>query len=217
MRSITEITQGKARCAALLAGLVMVGCASLAHAQSVTETQIFDALKPKGVTRGLSITTSKPAVAAPSEEGAFIDSLRSRAPRTYSTRERDKLAEISSMQPSIDLDIPFEFNSATVSPKAVPVVKSLGAALARPEMKGGTFLIAGHTDGKGSDEFNLKLSERRAEAVKQYLVENFNLAPESLLIVGYGEGRLKDASNPLANENRRVQATNLSEIRTTSR
>ena len=82
MRSITEITQGKAQCAALLAGLVMVGCGSLAHAQSVTETQIFDALKPKGVTRGLSITTSKPG-GTPSEEGAFIDSLRNRATWTY--------------------------------------------------------------------------------------------------------------------------------------
>lgn len=215
MRSITEITQGKARSTALLAGLALFGWASLAHAQSATESQIYEALKPKGVTRGLSISTAKPAAA--SEEGAFIDSLRSREPQSFSSSERNKLAEISSAQPSIDLDIPFDFNSTTVGPKAVSAVKSLGAALARPEMKGGTFLIAGHTDGKGSDDFNLKLSERRAEAVKQYLVENFNLAPESLLIVGYGEGRLKDASNPLANENRRVQATNLSEIRTTSR
>jgi outer membrane protein OmpA-like peptidoglycan-associated protein len=215
MRSITEITHGTARYTALLAGLAMLGCASLAHAQSASETQIFEALKPKGVTRGLSI--GAPAPAAVSEESAFIDSLRSRAPRTYSTLERNKLAEISSTQPSIDLDIPFDFNSTTVGPKAVSAVKSLGAALARPEMKGGTFLIAGHTDGKGSDEFNLKLSERRAEAVKQYLVENFNLAPESLLIVGYGESRLKAPSNPLANENRRVQATNLTEIKTTSR
>jgi outer membrane protein OmpA-like peptidoglycan-associated protein len=166
------------------------------------------------VTRSLSLGAPAPApTAAASEEGAFIESLKSRTTRSLSRGERQKLAEIAADKPSIDLEIPFDFNSAQIGPKAMPAIKNLGAALANPQLKGGTFVIAGHTDAKGSDPANQTLSERRAEAVKRYLVENYKIAPENLLSVGYGESRLKNSGNPLADENRRVQATNVTETK----
>lgn len=202
--------------AALLAGFVVFAGSTLAMAQQATETQILEALtpKPKGVTRSLSLGAPAPApIAAASEEGAFIESLKKRTTRSLSTGERQKLAEISADKPSIDLEIPFDFNSAQIGPKAMPAIKSLGAALANPQLRGGTFIIAGHTDAKGSDPANQTLSERRAEAVKRYLVENYKIAPENLLSVGYGESRLKNPANPVADENRRVQATNVTETK----
>lgn len=53
--------------------------------------------------------------------------------------------------------------------------------------------IEGHTDSYGSDAFNLELSQRRAEAVRQYLLANMPLDPASIASVGYGE------SKPIAN------------------
>jgi len=206
--------------AALLAGFVLFAGSSVATAQQATESQILDALtpKPKGVTRSLSLG-APPAAAtvAASEDGAFLDSLRTRTTRSLSLGERQKIAEISADKPSIDLEIPFDFNSAKIGPKAMPVIKSLGAALANPRLKGGTFVIAGHTDAKGSEATNQALSDRRAEAVKRYLIENYKIAPENLVSVGYGESRLKNPSNPLADENRRVQATNVSEVKSAAR
>ncbi|HEV2603696.1 MAG TPA: OmpA family protein [Microvirga sp.] len=200
---------------ARMAGLLIVGWASLAHAQPVSETQIIEALKPKGVTRGLSIGAPPPSLS--SADTSFVESLRNRAPRTLSTGEREKLAEMSSQEPSIDLDVPFEFNSAKIGPRALPIVKNLGTALSHPDLKGGTFVLAGHTDAKGTDEFNQSLAEQRAEAVKRYLIENHGIPAESIVSVGYGETRLKNTADPTAAENRRVQATNLSKVRTTSR
>ena len=78
-------------------------------------------------------------------------------------------------------------------------------------MTGNTFVIAGHTDGKGSDAYNQLLSERRAEAVKRYLVENYNMPPGTLLAVGYGKTMLKNKTNPFASENRRVQIVNMAD------
>ena len=86
---------------------------------------------------------------------------------------------------------------------------NLGRALSSPELKGGTFLVGGHTDAKGGDAYNQRLSERRAEEVKRFLMQKFGLAAEGLVTAGYGKEQLKDVANPLAGENRRVQITNL--------
>ncbi|MGC8030408.1 OmpA family protein, partial [Salmonella enterica] len=53
----------------------------------------------------------------------------------------------------------------------VPSVQALGRALTSPELKGSTFVVAGHTDAAGGDSYNQDLSERRADSIKRYLVE----------------------------------------------
>ena len=85
----------------------------------------------------------------------------------------------------------------------------LGRALTNPDLEGSVFLIGGHTDAKGDDDYNQKLSERRAAAVKRFLKEKFDISDDALVTVGYGEEQLKNASDPFAAENRRVQIVNL--------
>jgi flagellar motor protein MotB len=58
-------------------------------------------------------------------------------------------------------------------------------ALASGELKGGTFIVAGHTDAKGGDTYNQGLSERHADAVKRFLAEIRHRAGQS------GHGRLR--------------------------
>ena len=65
--------------------------------------------------------------------------------------------------------------------------------------------IIGHTDGLGDDDYNLALSQRRAEAVKSYLVSTYNVDPSRLVTVGRGESELLDAANPESPINRRVE------------
>ena len=111
--------------------------------------------------------------------------------------------------PTIDLTIYFEYNSAEISPASISTMIKLGRALSDKELKEGTFLVAGHTDAKRSDQYNLTLSQRRAKAVKHFLMENFAIKHGKLVAVGYGEEELKDFHNPHSGENRRVQVTNL--------
>jgi outer membrane protein OmpA-like peptidoglycan-associated protein len=70
-------------------------------------------------------------------------------------------------------------------------------------------VVAGHTDAVGSEPYNLDLSERRADTIKHYLVEKYGIAGNDLVTVGYGKTKLKDASNPTAPINRRVQVVNM--------
>ena len=201
----------------LLATAATLSLASAALAQATPDADaIANALKPKGVTRSLSLN-KLPPTPVERENAAFVETLQAPHAKPMTGPEREKLAAVSTGRPTIDLDVPFDFNSATIGPKAMPVVKNLGAALSRPEFRGGTFMIAGHTDAKGADTVNQSLSERRAEAVKRYIVTNYGVPAANLITVGYGKTKLKDAANPLGDANRRVQATNISDVKSAGR
>ena len=64
-------------------------------------------------------------------------------------------------KPKIDLEINFEYNSADISAKSLPSVQALGRALTNNDLKGSTFVVAGHTDAAGGEGYNQDLSERR--------------------------------------------------------
>ena len=87
-----------------------------------------------------------------------------------------------------------------IGPKAVPALVNLGTALRSGELKGSVFLLAGHTDAKGDNAYNRTLSERRADAVRHFLVEKFSLAPENLIPIGYGMTQLKNLADPFGGE-----------------
>ena len=193
--------------ATLAVGLTLFsGLAFAAEQRSAND--IINALKPR-VTRGL--TTSPADAARAADETKFIGALRNRATRSLSTEERDKIASIASSKPKIDLEINFEFNSAVLGSKAMPQVAELGKALTSEDLKGRTFILAGFTDAKGSETYNQGLSERRADAVRQFLSKKYGIEAGNLVTVGYGHTQLKDPANPFAADNRRVQVINASD------
>ena len=93
----------------------------------------------------------------------------------------------------------------------MPQVAALGDALSSADLKGRTFVVAGHTDAKGGESYNQELSERRAEAVRRFLQEKYGIEPSNLVTVGYGKSQLKTPTAPLAGENRRVQIVNIAD------
>jgi outer membrane protein OmpA-like peptidoglycan-associated protein len=205
---------------AITIGVALSMTAGLAFAAdgNVSADQIINALQPKPVTRGLSTgpQAAQPDPAVKVKEASFLQGLRNRKTRSLSLSEREQIAEIATTKPNIDLEINFDFNSASISATSMPSVKALGEALSDPKLKGSTFVVAGHTDGVGGDAFNQNLSERRAETIKRYLVEKYGLTNGDLVAVGYGKTKLKDANDPTDPVNRRVQVIN-TETKTASK
>jgi outer membrane protein OmpA-like peptidoglycan-associated protein len=196
----------KLACAVITAGLAFPLGAKIAFAaEQPSAEDIIRALKPVAKT-----TRSLSAMRNP-DESHFIDTLRNRQTRSLSGAEREKIASVIGKKPSIDLEINFEYNSDAIGEKAAPQVAALGQALLSSELKGSTFVVAGYTDIKGGDAYNQSLSERRADAVKRYLAEKYNIDAASLVTVGYGKTKLKIPSNPIAAENRRVQVVNMAD------
>ena len=194
------------------------GLAQAVAADDVTEDQIVRALAPpkKPLTRGLSAgPQADPAAAA--AEGKFVQTIRGRATRSLSISEREEIAAIVKDKPKIDLEINFEYNSADISAKSLPSVQALGRALSNADLKGSTFIVAGHTDAAGGEGYNQELSERRADSIKRYLVDKYSIAGADLVTVGYGKSKLKDPSQPMAEVNRRVQVVNMENKTTASK
>jgi hypothetical protein len=92
-----------------------------------------------------------------------------------------------------------------VTERTREVLDRLGEALASPELQRHRFLIAGHTDAVGTDEFNLDLSYKRAQAVRDYLTRVHGIHPHRIAVKGWGRTRLKDRAHPEAGINRRVE------------
>jgi outer membrane protein OmpA-like peptidoglycan-associated protein len=149
------------------------------------------------------------------KERRVIDALRNRPARSLTLTERTEIAEIAKTKPSIDLEINFDYNSDVVRLARQPL-QTLGRALSNEQMKGTVFFVNSHTDAVGGVDFNQDLSERRAEAVKRILIQEFRLPAATLIAVGYGKTQLKNTTNSFAAENRRVQIVN-TEQRTTAR
>ncbi|MGA8899191.1 OmpA family protein [Bradyrhizobium sp.] len=191
-----------------------------AKPEDVSEDQILRALTPakQPLTRSLSMgAPAQTDPAATEAEGKFVQSLRNRSTRSLSTGELEQIATIVKDKPKIDLDINFDYNSDRISARSLPSVQALGRALANPELKGSTFIVAGHTDAAGSDTYNQNLSERRADSIKRYLVEKSGIPAADLVTVGYGKTKLKDPANPLSEVNRRVQVVNTENKATASK
>ena len=117
-------------------------------------------------------------------------------------------AEAAPAQPegpsALSLPVQFSFDSADILPAARAQLDALADGIRLlPADK--PVVIEGHTDAKGSDEYNERLSQRRAQAVKRYLVALHGIDPQRLRAVGLGEYRPLDGRDPQAAENRRVQ------------
>jgi outer membrane protein OmpA-like peptidoglycan-associated protein len=205
MTSFRRLTALKA--ITLGAALSMTAGLAFAGDNNVSTDQILSA-QPKPLTRGLSAGPQiDPAVKA--SEIGFVQTLRNRKTRSLSMGEREEIAEIASTKPKIDLDIQFDFNSAEISASSLPAVQSLGQALSNADLRGSTFIVAGHTDAIGGEAFNQGLSERRADSIKKYLVDKFGIAGSDLVTVGYGKDKPKDPNAPMDPINRRVQVVNM--------
>jgi outer membrane protein OmpA-like peptidoglycan-associated protein len=190
------------------AALSMTAGLAFAGDNNVSADQILNALQPKPLTRGLSIgPQADPGVKA--KEVGFVETLRNRKTRSLSMGEREEIAEIASTKPNIDLDIQFDYNSADISTSSMPSVQALGRALSNANLKGSTFVVAGHTDAIGGEAYNQDLSERRADAIKRYLTEKYGIAGSDLVTVGYGKDKPKDPNAPMDPINRRVQVVNM--------
>lgn len=106
---------------------------------------------------------------------------------------------------SLPSNISFTSGSAQLSDAAKNLLASFGPVLKRNEMSGSSVIFIGHTDITGSKRLNQNLSERRAEAVRQYFISSFGISPSFLKASGVGSAQLKDKGDPSSSVNRRVE------------
>lgn len=106
---------------------------------------------------------------------------------------------------ALSMQILFAYNSADLTQAAQDQLKPVGEALASEKLQNLGFVVEGHTDAIGSNDYNKNLSEERAASVKQFLVDMYHINPSRIQIIGKGKNDLFDPSNPASEVNRRVR------------
>ncbi len=105
---------------------------------------------------------------------------------------------VAGRRPRIDLHIVFEYDSAELGDAGRRDLDEVGRALVEhfPDRR---FELGGHTDASGPEDYNQSLSQARADAARQYLLEKFEIAPDRLEARGYGEAQPIPQADPQLN------------------
>lgn len=160
-------------------------------------------------TRSFRIARSLPSspTAAPAAGGR-----QSRAPRSggrnYAGTTRGAVNPGAAL-PRADLMLTFELNSSQMTPAAEMRARTFAQALMMDELRSKRFLIAGHTDAKGSRVANIDLSRRRAQAVADYLIAQ-GVDRNRVEVKGVGADEPLPGRAAASDANRRVEAVLLS-------
>ncbi len=206
--------------------LLLAGVAVLAFAiaqpgftQSTNDDatrNLIERLRPTDqLTRGIRMPGTDSGTAAPVLTPGASPSAQPGAPAPSMITAPPPPPAAGTTAPSgmaaVSITVNFASGSASVSPQAAAALTSLGRALASPDLQPFRFRIEGHTDTEGDGGLNMGLSQRRAEAVRDFLMKGFAIAPGRLVAVGFGESQLlvPTADKTPEARNRRVQVVNL--------
>ena len=109
---------------------------------------------------------------------------------------------------NLKLSVEFDWDSDRIRPEAYPLLKKLARALRDPSLSYNFVCIMGHTDSDGSEEYNLRLSFRRAYSVMNFLLSE-GLKKELFRVYGYGESKPCAPNDTPENKqkNRRVEVS----------
>jgi outer membrane protein OmpA-like peptidoglycan-associated protein len=193
----------------MLLGLTTMGCASLSNTEQGAAI---------GAGAGGAAGAAIGKAAGGTAEGAIIGAVVGGTAGAIIGQRMDQKAEEledelanaevervgEGIKVTFDNAILFDFDSASLRSTARTNLDELAASM--EDFEGSELLIVGHTDSKGSDEYNMRLSERRANAATEYLIEQ-GIRPSRITTVGRGESE-PVASNETAEgrqQNRRVE------------
>ena len=155
-------------------------------------------------TRGFSL--SRPT--EPNEPAPKAGQPRS-TQRAAGSRPTQRQTASATQQRRVDLRLSFGVGSAALSDAAQAQVRAFAEALRRPQLANARVRIEGHTDSSGGRAMNLSLSQKRAQAVADFLVSQ-GIAPTRLEVRGYAYDRPLPGRPASAHENRRVEAARIS-------
>jgi outer membrane protein OmpA-like peptidoglycan-associated protein len=187
----------KSFAATLLLAAPILG--SLASAAMANDVLMFDS--PPGV------DALRQDLAPPRTRSIEIGGTAAATPAAVPTAQKAAYSEPARTEPAkapktVGFHIQFAFDSAGILPQSRPFLDQVGKVMQlEPRL---AMEVEGYTDAKGSDSYNMALSQRRAEAVKDYLVQSWHVSADRLDAVGKGKAEPLVA-DPLAPENRRVQ------------
>ncbi|WP_407155918.1 OmpA family protein [Bradyrhizobium sp. STM 3557] len=114
--------------------------------------------------------------------------------------------------PALNVDIQFDVDTPIVRPDSYQTVGRIADAMVNSSLLPYTFLIVGHIEANGKREPNVILSQRRADAIRDILVNTFKISAKRLQSIGLGEEQLLDPARPTAPINQQIQIFTIAKV-----
>ena len=134
-----------------------------------------------------------------------MDRIKARAKLDAAPLKRPLIAPGLLKLPQFAADIRFDEDAAVVRPESYRILGRIADTLYHPSLLGYKFLIVGHTVSTGKRDYNLTLSQRRAETIRDIMIATFKISPKRLQAIGLGEEQLLDGLHPAAQVNAQFQ------------
>jgi OmpA-OmpF porin, OOP family len=188
---------GNIRDICLLAGVLMVFAAPASPARAQAPVTADD------MTNRLVGLETAPDLDVAAIRQRALDRVKSKAEPV--ALKRPRVAPELLKLPQLLVEVQFDPDSAIVRPQSYQTLGLIADALVRAAMLPYGFLIVGRTESAGRREFNLTLSQRRADSIRDVLVTTFKISSKRLQALGLGEEQLQDANQPASLVNRQIQ------------
>lgn len=137
---------------------------------------------------------------------------KSRGKNEPPPQKRPAIAPDLNRLPAFNADITFDVDTPIVQPESYQTVGRIADALVHSSLLPYTILIVGHVEANGKREANAILSQRRADAIREILVNTFKISAKRIQSVGLGEEQLLDSARPTAPVNNQIQVMTLAKI-----
>ena len=143
---------------------------------------------------------------------SVLDKSRSRARNEPEPSKRPPIVPEILNLPTFTVDIHFDTDTPIVRPDSYQAVGRIADALVNAPLLPYTFLIVGHSDSNGRREANAILSQRRADAIRDVLVNTFKISSKRLQSLGLGEEQFVDQARPTSPANLQIQIVTIGKL-----
>jgi outer membrane protein OmpA-like peptidoglycan-associated protein len=175
--------------------IVLAGPMTAARAQTVVTTEMM--------INQLSGQDTPPDIDVAALRQQALDRAKSKADPV--PLKRPPVATALLKLPQFIVDVQFDPDSPIIRPESYSVIGRIADALSHPALLPYRFLIVGHVESTGKRDYNLILSQRRADAIREVLATTFKVSSKRLQAIGLGEEQLQDAVHPTAPVNQQIR------------
>src|SRR6202158_1026039 len=189
-------------------GLLMVGLVGLAALPASAQTRA-GSTSEEWVNKLTGLETAPDLDVAALRQQA-LERIKSKA--DAAPIKRPPVAAQLLKLPQFLADIQFDDAAAVIRPDSYRTLGRIADTFSHPSLLGYKFLIVGHTVSTGRRENNLTLSQRRADVVREVLINTFKVSPKRLQAVGLGEEQLLDSARPAAPTNQQVHVMTVGKV-----
>ena len=190
----------------------ILGLAALATLMLATASRGQALPERDEIVNALSQFDSAPDIDVMALRQKAQEKSRSRGRNEPPPTQRVPVAPELQSLPTFTLDIHFDTDTPVVRPDSYQAVGRIADALVNAQLLPYTLLIVGHSDATGKREANAILSQRRADSIRDILVNTFKISSKRVQSLGLGEEQFIDQAHPTSPANLQIQIVTIGKV-----